>query len=153
MKKNLVLSCISIASLFVSCKENSNKTEELLPEIPTEANAADTAAEKEHYCFRNETPYTNEDGSHLVDVENLEFTVEGDSVKGKFEWIPGEKGGLSGEISGTKKGNEIEAVYNETYAEEHYPISLKISLSPNEAVVTSSDESFGSYTIKKSDCK
>jgi|GEM_PF-1341309 len=153
MKKTITLTSILIASFVLSCKENSEKTEEIIQEISPETATPDVASEKEQYCFRNEIPYNNGESSDLVDVENLEFTVEGDSVKGKFEWIPAEKGGLSGEISGTKKGNAINAVYNETYAEEPYPIAVKIALSADEAVVTSSDESFGSYTIKKSDCK
>lgn len=121
MKKTIVLACVSIASLTLSCKENSEKTEETRPETSVEANEPEPVAENQQYCFKNETRYKSEDGSDLVDVENLEFTVDGESVKGKFEWIPAEKGGLSGEISGTKKGNVIDAVYNETYSEEPYP--------------------------------
>lgn len=153
MKKTILLSCISIASLILSCKENSEKIEETLPETSMESNPAEAPVENGKFCFKNETPYDNGEGTNLVDVENLELTVNGDAIQGKFEWIPAEKGGMSGEISGTKKGNMIDAVYNETYAEEPYPISLKIILSEDEAVVTSSDESFGTYTIKKSNCK
>ncbi len=153
MKKTIALSCILMASFLSSCNENSEKTEEAISETSMETPTETIPAESGKFCFKTETPYTTEDGTNLADVESLEFTVDGNAVTGKFEWIPAEKGGLSGEISGTKNGNVIEAVYNETYAEEAYPINLKIIVSADGAVVTSSDESFGTYTIKKSDCK
>jgi len=147
----ILLPLLTLGSLFSRCNENSEKVTGDSSSISQIEKLADATDEQSEYCFRNEMPVPWD--KNIVEIEELKFTVAGDAVKGTFKWVPAEKGGLSGEISGTKKGNAIEAVYNETYAEEPFPIALKILLFPDQVVVTSSDEFFGNYTIKKSDCK
>lgn len=151
MKKNILLSSILLATLAFSCEEKPELIEEeTQSETSMEGKVSQEVAEKEQYCFRNETPYDNGEGNHLVDIESLKITIEGNSVSGSFEWTPAEKGGLSGNFKGTKNGNEIEAVYDEINSDE--PVSVKITLSDDEAVFAGPDESLGSFTIKKSDC-
>lgn len=150
MKETILSLCIAFATVTTSC-DKSKKTEEA--QLETSQESAETQVldqnPSEEYCFRNEIPY--EDNPKMIDVEDLRFTVKGDSINGTFGWIPAEKGGIDGKIKGIKKGNMIEAVYDEIDSDIPFPIT--ITLSGDNAEVTSSDKSFGTYTIKKSDCK
>lgn len=145
MKQTLYTACLVLSFAMLSC--NTQKTED----TPQETSIAEQASAEEKLCFRTEYPYQTEDGRDLADVEELNLEVKGDVVHGTFAWTPAEKGGISGQFIGTRKGNVIDATYDEINSDALFPI--KIILSADEAVVSSSEESFGSFTLKKVDCR
>lgn len=150
MKNIIYIICITTTFVIISCSENSRNKRRIsqTKQVSQGTKNLDTS-HSEEYCFRNETPYDNDD--NMKDVEDLKFIIKGDSINGTFAWIPAEKGGMNGKISGIKKDNIIHAVYDEINSDQ--PFVIKITLSSDNAEITSQSESFGTYTIKKSDCK
>lgn len=145
IKQTLYAASLALSFAMLSC--NTPKTEDTSQETST----GEQASAEEKRCFRTEYPYQTEDGRDLADVEELNLEIKGDAVHGTFAWTPAEKGGLPGQFIGTRKGDVIDATYDEINSDAPFPI--KIILSADEAVVSSSEESFGSFTLKKADCR
>lgn len=142
-KAGILIAGFVLVAWTLSCKGESENQED--------KQVAIQEVEKVEYCYRNEFSFLDYEGNNAVDVEELRFMVEGSAVEGTFDWIPGEKGGMRGIISGTIQDNTITAVYTEINSEE--PIQLSITLSPDKADITSSEESFGQFSIPKVECR
>ncbi|MBC7449913.1 MAG: hypothetical protein H7259_00335, partial [Cytophagales bacterium] len=48
----------------------------------------------------------------VIDSMIITLTVHGDSVKGVFSWLPGEKDKMTGTLNGTIKDSIVTAVYS-----------------------------------------
>lgn len=141
-KAGVIITGFILTAWALSCKEKSQEenNQELVQEN-----------KNEEYCYRSEFAFLDDEGKEAMDVEELRFTVEGSAIEGIFNWIPAEKGGMRGVISGTIQDNIITAIYTEINSEEL--IQLSITLSPDKADITSSDESFGQFSIRKVECQ
>lgn len=142
-KAGVIIAGFILTAWTLSCKEKSESQENNQELVQKD--------KKEEYCYRSEYPFLDYEGKEAKDVEELRFTMEGNAIEGIFNWIPGEKGGMQGTISGTIQDNTITAVYTEINSDG--PIKISITLSPDKADITSSEESFGQFSIPKVECR
>ncbi len=82
------------------------------------------------YCFRTITT-----GGGVTDVEELVFTVSGESASGAYNWLPQEKDQRRGKFSGAVSGNRIAASYQFSQESQTATADLTITVGDTTASV------------------
>jgi len=114
MKTNFYL-LVSFA-LLASCSGGRNAADDdttiskVLPADTQLASAPNAPAVNMRYCF------FHTDGTQAQDTTLVSIYINGDKVTGNMNWMPKEKDGRKGTLTGTLAGNAIKAIWN--YSQE-----------------------------------
>ncbi len=150
--KSMVFFCLLILAL-VSCNDSkSNKSKEEGEKVTTEKEAMNgAAASPKSYCFRNEYPH---EGSSDKDVLELQIDLNGDAVKGTYNWLPAFKDQRKGVFRGELKNNVVKGEYSFQQEGTSETVRIEITLHEDKAVVKGGEPELGlNETIEKVECE
>ena len=138
---NLSLGILLIISL-ISCQNRTGDQE-----------AGNTKSVKEEsLCFKNEYPF--KDNSGQKDIEELRLQISGNKVSGSYNWLPAYKDQRKGTITGSIHDNIVQATYSFMQEGVTDSASLKITLTHNEAQISSDQQELGlAATLDKVECE
>ena len=98
------ISLFAIALAFASCDQSGSKTGATATTAPAPTVAPAPAAKPDTLCF--------EQHPAGKDLNTVSLYIKGDGVSGIMQFIPWEKDGAEGTLTGVKKGDIITALYS-----------------------------------------
>lgn len=122
-----LISCIALA--VASCSgnhANNNADTSIKKEDTAMANAPDAPTVNMDYCF-----YTTE-GTAAQDTTKVKLHVNGNKVTGDMNWLPKEKDGRRGTLTGNLNGNVIKALWSYGQEGGTDTLSVEFQLRGNE---------------------
>jgi len=116
--------------LIASCSSNSNKTEnkDASKADSSEVTAAPAAATDTSRCF------LLTEGKKNQDTTTIELAIKNGKVIGQMNWLPYQKDSRKGTLTGTAKGDTINAVWNFMQEGMKDTIGLKLVLNGNRLI-------------------
>ncbi|OAB78699.1 hypothetical protein [Cochleicola gelatinilyticus] len=144
MKKStsIIFGFCLIIILGYGCKNSTRKDSK-------EANSATSKITT--YCFRNEFPFKEE--PLKKDIQELVLTVEGDTVKGDYNWLPAEKDQRRGTLTGNIVNDIIEAEYIFMQEGMKDTVEIKIFITDESAEISGGSPELGlTASLRKVDC-
>ncbi|WP_295795354.1 hypothetical protein [Mucilaginibacter sp.] len=124
--KYLNLLCI-ISLLIASCSSNNNKTENKDADKAdsTKITAASATATDTSRCF------LLTEGTKNQDSTTIELAIKNNKVTGQMNWLPYQKDSRKGTLTGTAKGDTVNAVWSFMQEGMTDTIGLKLVLNGN----------------------
>jgi len=119
------LSLIIISLLATACTSNNTKTESKDADSPDSSTLKNTVATDTSRCF------LLTEGTKNQDSTTIEFAIKNNKVNGQMNWLPYQKDSRKGTLTGTAKGDTINAVWSFMQEGMKDTIGLKLVLNGN----------------------
>ena len=119
------LSLIIISLLATACTSNNTKTESKDADSPDSSTLKTTVATDTSRCF------LLTEGTKNQDSTTIELAIKNNKVTGQMNWLPYQKDSRKGTLTGTAKGDTINAVWSFMQEGMKDTIGLKLVLNGN----------------------
>lgn len=120
------LSLILISLLAAACTSNNTKTESKDADSPDSSTLKTAVATDTSRCF------LLIEGTKNQDSTTIELSIKNNKVTGQMNWLPYQKDSRRGTLTGTTKGDTINAVWSFMQEGMKDTIGLKLILNGNQ---------------------
>ncbi len=120
------LSLILISLLAAACTSNNTKTESKDADSPDSSTLKTAVATDTSRCF------LLIEGTKNQDSTTIELSIKNNKVTGQMNWLPYQKDSRRGTLTGTAKGDTINAVWSFMQEGMKDTIGLKLILNGNQ---------------------
>ncbi|MCO5947094.1 hypothetical protein [Mucilaginibacter flavidus] len=119
------LSLILISLLAAACTSNNTKTESKDADSPDSSTLKTATATDTSRCF------LLTEGTKNQDSTTIELAIKNNKVTGQMNWLPYQKDSRKGTLTGTAKGDTVNAVWSFMQEGMTDTIGLKLVLNGN----------------------